>query len=165
MEPENYPDKKDALVKDFRTYLGILKAVHSGADLNASAEAVGGSLPGSAKGFVGYVLSHQGDHVILPLIENAVAARAEIAPALAGNRWVVDLGSPPLTSRFRGALHGLAAAVGCSQNLGPCHPASLRTKWRPGRMSHLPWPGTGGWPFLHDTIHDLCGGSPLRHGQ
>ena len=86
MEPEDYPDKRGALINDFRNYLGILKAVHSGADLNASAEAVGGSLPGSAKGFVGYVLTHQGDHVILPLIENAVAARAELASALSGNK-------------------------------------------------------------------------------
>lgn len=85
VEPEDYPDKRGALVNDFRQYLGILKSVHSGADLNASAEAVGGRLPGSAKGYVGYVLSHQGDHVILPLIESGVAARAEIASALSGN--------------------------------------------------------------------------------
>ena len=89
VEPEDYPDKRGSLVGDFRNYLGILKAVHSGADLNASAEAVGGSLPGSAKGFVGYVLTHQGDHVILPLIENAVAARAELAASLPGNRSVL----------------------------------------------------------------------------
>ena len=89
VEPQDYPDKRDALIHDFREYLGILKAVHSGADLNASVKAAGDSLPGSAKGHVGYVLSHQGDHVILPLIENAVAARAEIAPALPGNRHVV----------------------------------------------------------------------------
>lgn len=87
VEPADYPDKRDSLIGDFRNYLGILKAVHSGADLNASAEAVGGSLPGSAKGFVGYVLTHQGDHVILPLIENAVAARAELAASLPGNRF------------------------------------------------------------------------------
>ena len=86
VEPQDYPDKRGSLIHDFRNYLGILKAVHSGADLNASAEAAGGSLPGGAKGYLGYVLSHQGDHVILPLIENAVAARAEIAPHLAGNR-------------------------------------------------------------------------------
>ena len=85
VEPQDYPDKRGALIKDFRSYLGILKAVHSGADLNASAEAVGGNLPGNAKGYVGYVLSHQGDHVILPLIENSVAARAELASALSGN--------------------------------------------------------------------------------
>lgn len=86
MEPQDYSDKRKALIQDFRNYLGILKAVHSGADLNASVEAASGNLPGSAKGYIGYVLSHQGDHVILPLIENAVAARAEIMPAMPGNR-------------------------------------------------------------------------------
>ena len=92
VEPEDYPDKRDALIGDFRNYLGILKAVHSGADLNASAQAVGGNLPGKAKGYLGYVLSHQSDHVILPIIENAVAARAELAPSLPGNRCVALLG-------------------------------------------------------------------------
>ena len=38
MEPEDYPDKREALVNDFRNYLSILKAVHSGADLTASAQ-------------------------------------------------------------------------------------------------------------------------------
>lgn len=88
VEPQDYPDKRGGLINDFRNYLGILKACHSGADLNASAEAAGGRLPGGAKGHLGYVLSHQGDHVILPLVEHAVAARAEIASALAGDRCV-----------------------------------------------------------------------------
>ena len=79
-------DKKDALVGEFRSYLGILKAVHSGADLNASAQAAGGSLPGSVKGYLGYVVNHQQDNQILPLIENAVEARTELQDAISGNR-------------------------------------------------------------------------------
>ena len=86
VEPEDYPDKRGALIKDFRNYLGILKAVHSGADLNASAQAAGDHLPGAVKGYLGYVQTHQGDHIILPLIENAVEARTELQSALAGNR-------------------------------------------------------------------------------
>lgn len=86
MEPENYPDKKDALIGEFRNYLKILRAVHSGADLQASAEAAGGNLPGNAKGYLGYVLSHQFDSQILPLIENAVEARTELQQASKGNR-------------------------------------------------------------------------------
>ena len=89
VEPENYPDKKDALIGEFRNYLKILRAVHSGADLQASAEAAGGALPGNAKGFLGYVLSHQFDNQILPLIENAVEARTELQQASKGNRWVL----------------------------------------------------------------------------
>ena len=86
VEPEDYPDKRGALINDFRNYLGILKAVHSGADLNASAQAAGDHLPGAVKGYLGYVQTHQGDHIILPLIENAVEARTELQSALAGNR-------------------------------------------------------------------------------
>ena len=86
VEPEDYPDKREALIKDFRNYLGILKAVHSGADLNASAQAAGDQMPGGVKGYLGYVLAHQGDHIILPLIENAVEARTELHSAISGNR-------------------------------------------------------------------------------
>ncbi|KAK9809702.1 hypothetical protein WJX73_007079 [Symbiochloris irregularis] len=91
VEPEDYPDKRGALINDFRSYLGILKSVHSGADLNASAQAAGDKLPGGVKGYLGYVQSHQGDHIILPLIENAVEARTELAPALSGNRDLLYL--------------------------------------------------------------------------
>lgn len=91
VEPENYPDKKDALIGEFRNYLKILRAVHSGADLQSSAEAAGGNLPGNAKGFLGYVLSHQFDNQILPLIENAVEARTELQQASKGNRELLYL--------------------------------------------------------------------------
>ena len=60
--------------------------MHSGADLQASAEAAGGNLPDNAKGYLGYVLSHQFDSQILPLIENAVEARTELQQASKGNR-------------------------------------------------------------------------------
>ena len=155
LEPADYPDKRDTLIGEFRTYLGILKArhgpphaawaaiisicklfnvrwqniasqnqnqshavtflkscatlraqvdcekkgqsqlrvmatrmqaVHSGADLNASAKAAAGALPGVVKGYLGYVQAHQGDHIILPLVENAVEARTELGGSLSGNR-------------------------------------------------------------------------------
>ena len=141
LEPECYGDKRGSLINDFRNYLGILKAVHSGADLQASATAAGnrceyacvgeacttisafgvvrGSLhhrpppfnsfilftpsiscltpstpirvPDAARGYLGYVLSHLGDSQILPLMEAAVEARAELAPVLAGNRELLYL--------------------------------------------------------------------------
>ncbi len=34
-EPEDFPDKRGALINDFQRYLGIIKAVHEGADLQA----------------------------------------------------------------------------------------------------------------------------------
>ena len=67
----------------------LLQAVHSGADLQASAKAASGVMPQGAKDHLGYVLGHQGDHEVLPLMQNAVEARTEIAQSgqLAGNRW------------------------------------------------------------------------------
>ena len=47
---------------------------------------MGGKLPDDVKGHLGYVLAHQADHVILPLIEHAVAARMHLQGCLAGNR-------------------------------------------------------------------------------
>ena len=50
LEPEFYGDKKGALISEFRNYLGILKAVHSGADLQASATAAGNRCRGGQRG-------------------------------------------------------------------------------------------------------------------
>lgn len=83
--------KQDALIRELQNYLGILKAVHSGADLQASAAAVGSSLPQSARGYLGYVTSHINDSQILPFIEAAVEARTEIASSLTGNKDLLYL--------------------------------------------------------------------------
>ena len=48
-------------------------------------------VPDAARGFLGYVLSHLGDSQILPLMEAAVEARAELAPVLTGNRELLYL--------------------------------------------------------------------------
>lgn len=61
-EPADYPDKRGQLIRDFEHYLGILKAVHSGADLQASAKAAGHCLPSGAKGHLGYVLASLGSN-------------------------------------------------------------------------------------------------------
>ena len=91
LEPEYYGDKKDALIGEFRNYLGILKAVHSGADLQSSASAAGGKVPESARGYLGYVLGHVGDSQVLPLMEAAVEARSEIHSSISGNRELIYL--------------------------------------------------------------------------
>ena len=54
--------------------------------LQASAQEAKGHLPGAAKGYLGYVMSHRTDARILPLIENAVECRTEISKAMCGNR-------------------------------------------------------------------------------
>jgi hypothetical protein len=65
--------------------------VHSGADLQASASAASGHVPGGAKGYLGYVLANSSGHEVLPLMEAAVEARAELAPALRSSRDVLYL--------------------------------------------------------------------------
>lgn len=69
-----------------------MQAVHSGADLQASAKEAAGVVPQGAKNHLGYVLGHQGEHEVLPLIQNAVEARTEIAQSgqLSGNRWAPE---------------------------------------------------------------------------
>ena len=53
-DPQYYADKKDGLIRDMYNYLGILKSVHSGADFQASVQAVQNKLPGNAKAYVGF---------------------------------------------------------------------------------------------------------------
>ncbi|GIL92123.1 hypothetical protein Vretimale_14920 [Volvox reticuliferus] len=110
LEPEYYADKRDALIRDFRNYLGILKAVHSGADLSASANAAGNRIPGGARGWLAYVLSHLGDSQILPLLEACVEARTELAPALTGNRELLYLDLALEDQARQAAERGVGAA-------------------------------------------------------
>ncbi|GIL61955.1 hypothetical protein Vafri_16315 [Volvox africanus] len=110
LEPEYYGDKRDALIRDFRNYLGILKAVHSGADLSASANAAGNRIPAGARGWLAYVLSHLGDTQILPLLEACVEARTELAPALTGSRELLYLDLALEDQARQAAERGVGAA-------------------------------------------------------
>uniref|UniRef100_A0A383VC26 Uncharacterized protein n=1 Tax=Tetradesmus obliquus TaxID=3088 RepID=A0A383VC26_TETOB len=111
-EPEWFGSgKKDALIREFRNYLGILKAVHSGADLQASAANVGNSLPGGARGYLGYVTSHINSPQILPFLEAAVEARTEISQSLVGNRDLLYL-DVALENSIRGAAERGVGSAG-----------------------------------------------------
>lgn len=49
-------------------------------------------IPGNARGYLAYVMSHLGDSQILPLMEAAVEARTELAVGgLTGNRELLYL--------------------------------------------------------------------------
>lgn len=119
-EPQWFDGKKDALIGDFQNYLGIIKAVHEGADLQASASSAK-DISGAAKGYLGYVMSHQNDSQILPLIENAVECRTELAHALPGNREMLYL-DLALENVARGAAErgaGKAAGAAAGSLVGP----------------------------------------------
>jgi alpha-glucan,water dikinase len=72
---------------------------------------VGSSLPGSARGYLGYVTSHINSPQILPFIEAAVEARTEIAPVLAGNRDLLYL-DLALENSVRGAAERGVGSAG-----------------------------------------------------
>jgi len=137
-EPEDFPWMRDNLIGEFQNYLGILKAVHSGTDLHTCAGAADWCTPGEAKGHLHHVLGNLHGQA-LPLIEAAVEARAEIAPALHdGNRELLYLdlalentvrmaaervaGAPPQASMqlVGPLLQNLALAAGDNEELCYC---------------------------------------------
>jgi alpha-glucan,water dikinase len=92
--------------------------VAAGADLQASAANVGNSLPGGARGYLGYVTSHINTPQILPFLEAAVEARTEISHALVGNRDLLYL-DVALENSIRGAAErGVGSAGGCYASRG-----------------------------------------------
>lgn len=110
-DPVFYAGKKDNLIADFSNYLNILKATHSGADLQASASSAAKYVPASARGYLGYVLSHSNDAAVLPLMEAAVEARTELSSLLSSNRELIYL-DLALENVVRAAAERGAAAVG-----------------------------------------------------
>ena len=110
-DPVFFGDKKDSLIRDFGNYLNILKATHSGADLQASASAASSFVPGAAKGYLGYVLGHTNDNEVLPLMEAAVEARTEISTVISSNRELIYL-DLALENVVRSAAERGAAAAG-----------------------------------------------------
>jgi alpha-glucan,water dikinase len=90
-EPEDFPDRRDGLIKDFREYLRVLKSVHSGADLQSAVATVSDRLPSEARHHVGYLLGNVGNPQVLPFIEAAVAVRVALQPALKGDRDMLYL--------------------------------------------------------------------------
>ena len=89
--PEFFADKKEALIRDFEHYLGILKATHSGADLQASASAASDFIPSSSKAYLGHVLGQQHSGNILPVMESAVECRTDINGMLGDHRETMYL--------------------------------------------------------------------------
>ena len=111
--PEFVKDKKNDLIRDFENYLVILKATHSGADLQASASAASDFVPGSAKSYLGFVLGQQNSSNVLSLIEAAVECRTEINGMLGDHREIMYL-DLALENIVRGAAERGAGAAGSS---------------------------------------------------
>eukprot|EP01025_Chloroclados_australasicus_P029393 TRINITY_DN2937_c0_g1_i13.p1 TRINITY_DN2937_c0_g1~~TRINITY_DN2937_c0_g1_i13.p1 ORF type:complete len:933 (-),score=168.34 TRINITY_DN2937_c0_g1_i13:30-2582(-) len=110
-QPDTYGVDPGRLISEFRNYLGILKAVHQGDDIQQSAKAVYNWLPDGAKSYVGYVISHLNDNQILPLMEAAVEARIQIHESLRGNKELLYL-DLALENQVRQAAERGTGAVG-----------------------------------------------------
>jgi alpha-glucan,water dikinase len=107
-DPNFFGDKKDALIGEFSNFLKILKAVHSGTDLESAVAAARDKLDGGARQKVEAVLGLRaaGGN---KLIEATAAARAAVAGATQNQKddvalrdlLFLDLG---LADCFRGAV-------------------------------------------------------------
>ncbi|OIW14562.1 hypothetical protein TanjilG_14948 [Lupinus angustifolius] len=78
-EPHFRTDMRDRLIHDLTSYLKILKAVHSGVDLEYSIDVCLGS---SFKENLNFVKAHFGDTNIGPLLEKLLESRIELRPIL-----------------------------------------------------------------------------------
>ncbi len=67
-------------------------------------------IPGGARGYLAYVLSHVGDNQVLPLLEACVEARTELAPSLPGNRELLYLDLALEDQARQAAERGVGAA-------------------------------------------------------
>jgi alpha-glucan,water dikinase len=84
-DPEFFADKRDALIGEFEWFLRILKAVHSGTDLESAAGAAKGRLDAAANGRVGEVLGmRHGDPDPVRVADAVADARGDLWAALEG---------------------------------------------------------------------------------
>eukprot|EP00983_Pelagomonas_calceolata_P018716 587087-Pelagomonas_calceolata.AAC.3 len=69
-------------------------------------------VPDGVRGYLAYVMGHVGDSQTLPLMEAAVEARTELAPALPGNRELLYLDLALEDQARQAAERGVGAAGG-----------------------------------------------------
>jgi alpha-glucan,water dikinase len=60
-DPDFVPQLKDALIHDFSNFLGILRASHSGTDLETAINAARNQLDGGLQGLLNYIWEHRND--------------------------------------------------------------------------------------------------------
>jgi alpha-glucan,water dikinase len=86
-DPQFYPDKKEALIADFESFLRILKSVHAGADLETAAAAARGWLDAAGQQQLDALLRlRQAKSDSTALAGAVTQARQGLQPALAGAR-------------------------------------------------------------------------------
>jgi alpha-glucan,water dikinase len=83
-DPDFVPHLKDALIGDFGNFLKILRAVHSGTDLETAINAGRDRLDGGTQGTLWNIWNHRNDggDGLVPLVEQITGARRGISPRL-----------------------------------------------------------------------------------
>jgi len=80
-DPDFVPNLKDALIRDFKNFLKILKASHSGTDLETAINAARGQLDAGLQGLVRDVWEHRADPAerVLDLVRQITDARRRLS--------------------------------------------------------------------------------------
>ena len=82
--PDFIPYLKDALIRDFEHFLGILKDVHAGTDLGIAIKSSRRLFDAGMHGLMDFIWSHQNDRDIGLLIENITRSRRRLKDRLEG---------------------------------------------------------------------------------
>ncbi|HWW00827.1 MAG TPA: PEP/pyruvate-binding domain-containing protein [Candidatus Acidoferrum sp.] len=79
--PDFVPHLKDPLIHDFENFLRILKASHSGTDLETAINAARGQLDGGLQGLLNYLWEHRNDQGerVLDLVQQLTDARRRLS--------------------------------------------------------------------------------------
>ncbi len=92
-EPDLVPHSRDGLIRDFEHFLGTLRAVHGGVDLQTAVHESSGLLDGSFDDLLAFVLHHRADGAVPAprLAERIFEARGRIDECLDQGHEVRDL--------------------------------------------------------------------------
>ena len=77
--PDFIPHLKDALIRDFEHFLGILKEVHAGADLGVAMLNARHLLDTGMQSLVDFIWASQNSNDVVPLLEKALEARRRLS--------------------------------------------------------------------------------------
>jgi alpha-glucan,water dikinase len=82
--PDFVPYLKDALIHDFENFLKILKAVHSGTDLETAMSTARGRLDGDTQNLLGTVWNHRNDppEALVPQVQQITEVRRRLSRLL-----------------------------------------------------------------------------------
>ncbi|MEW6569656.1 MAG: PEP/pyruvate-binding domain-containing protein [Nitrospirota bacterium] len=88
-KPDFIPHLKEALIRDFEHFLGILKEVHSGTDLGVATRAARYLFDEVMHGLMDFIWAHQNDQEINTLQKKVTAARRRLAHLISGPSYKV----------------------------------------------------------------------------